>query len=345
MRRRIIKRCLRITVLIILALAVSASQSRREAEGQNSALDSPLLSADDKAQLSETLRLQRALGDQVWPGLGRASIPVILYNERYEFLIGKTDPPPPWAVVESDNFNGEKYYRRDASNPQAFAVQVGDRWASSMSTLEWMNRRSPLKLSRDFHVVAVLHEMFHVYQATQSSERFKQAMRMYAAEARYPSKDAEFAAAWDREGYLLAAALKATDDAGIRRAVRDFLQARDARRARATLSSDLLAYERELEWLEGLAKYIEIRFYELASSRGGDPAYSSYRPGLPYWQTNFVLLERQLARQDGDLRFYLSGMAQARLLDGLSPGWKEKAMRSGVCLEDMLRASVGRNAK
>lgn len=345
MLRRIIKRWLRITVLIILALEGSASQSRREAEGQNSALDSPLLSADDKAQLSETLRLQRALGDQVWPGLGRASIPVILYNGRYEFLIGKADPPPPWAVVESDNFSGEKYYRRDASNPQAFAVQVGDRWAGSMSTLEWMNRKSPLKLSRDFHVVVVLHEMFHVYQATQSSERFKQAMRVYAAEARYPSKDAEFAAAWDREGYLLATALKARDDAGIRRAVRDFLQARDARRARATLSSDLLAYERELEWLEGLAKYAEIRFYELASSYGGDPAYSSYRPGLPYWQTNFVLLERQMARQDGDLRFYLSGMAQARLLDGLSPGWKEKAMRSGVYLEDILRASVGRDAK
>ena len=337
MPRRVVKRRLSITILIILAMEVSASHNRQVAEGQNSALDSPLLSADDKAQLSETLRLQRELGDKVWPGLGRAHIPVILYNERYEFLTGKTDPPAPWAVVDGDNFNGEKYYRRNASNSQAFAVEVGDQWVGSMSTLEWMNRRSPLKLSRDFHVVAVLHEMFHVYQATSSSQRFKQALRVYAAEARYPGKEAEFAAAWDREGHLLATALKATDDAGTRRAVRDFLQTRDARRAQAALSADLLAYERELEWLEGLAKYIEIRFYELAASHRSDPAYSSYRPGLPYWQTNFVLLERQLARQNGDLRFYLSGMAQARLLDGLSPGWKEKAMGSGVYLEDMLR--------
>lgn len=230
MLRKIIKRWLRITVLIILSLEVSASHSRREAERQNSALDLPLLSADNKAQLSEALRLQRALGDQVWPGLGRAAIPIILFNDRYEFLIGKTDPPATWTVVESDNFNGEPYYRRTASNPQAFAVQVGAQWAGSMSALDRMNRKSPLKLSRDFHVV-------------------------------------------------------------------------------------------------------------------GDPAYSSYRPGLPYWQTNFVLLERQLSRRDGDLRFYLSGMAQARLLDGLSPGWKEKAMRSGERLEDMLRASVGRDAK
>lgn len=345
MLRRIIRRRLGIALLIMLALEVSASQGRQQAERQDSALDSPLLSDDDKAELSEVARLQKALGDQVWPGFGRASIPLILYNNRYEFLIGTTDPPAPWAVVESDYFNGEKYYRRNATNPQAFAVHVDDRWAGSMSTLGRMNRKSPLKLSRDFHVVAVLHEMFHAYQSSQSPERFNQARKVYAAEARYPFKEAEFAAAWDREGYLLATALKTTDDAGIRRAVRDFLQVRDARRARAALSADLLAYERELEWLEGLAKYIEIRFYELASSRGGDSAYSSYRPGLPYWQTNFVLLERQLARQGGDLRFYLSGMAQARLLDGLSPGWKEKVMRSGVYLEDILRTSVGRDAK
>jgi hypothetical protein len=344
MLRRIIRRRLGIALLITLAL-VSASQGRQQAQRQNSALDLLLLSDDDKAELSEAVRLQKALGDQVWPGLGRASIPIILYNDRYEFLTGTTDPPAPWAVVEGDNFNGEKYYRRDVTNPQAFAVQVGGRWAGSMSTLGWMNRKSPLKLSRDFHVVALLHEMFHAYQASQSPERFNQAMKVYAAQARYPFKETEFAAAWDREGYLLATALKTTDDAGIRRAVRDFLQVRDARRARAALSADLLAYERELEWLEGLAKYIEIRFYELASSRGGDSAYSSYRPGLPYWQTNFVLLERQLARQGGDLRFYLSGLAQARLLDGLSPGWKAKVMRSGVYLEDILRTSVGRDAK
>ena len=334
-----------IIALIILALKAPASQSGREAERQDFPPDVPLLSTDDKAELSEALRLQTALGDQVWPGLGRASILVILYNDRYEFLIGETSPPEPWEVIEGDNFNGKPYYRRNTSNPQAFAVQVGDRWAGSLITLDGMNRKSPLKLGRDFHVVAILHEMFHAYQAKQALERFKQATKLYAAEALYPSNEAEFAAAWDKEGSLLATALKATDDSTVRRAVQDFLQVRDRRRTQAALSPDLLAYERELEWLEGLAKYIEVRLYELAASHGGDPAYSNYRPGLPYWKWDFVRLEKQLGRQDGDLRFYLSGMAQARLLDGLSPGWKETMMCSGVYLENILRAAVGLEAK
>jgi hypothetical protein len=50
--------------------------------------------------------------------------------------------------------------------------------------------------------------------------------------------------------------------------------------------------------------------------------------------------DQEIAACKGDLRFYASGMAQARLLDTLRPGWKEKVMHSGVFLEDLLRAAV-----
>ncbi len=49
----------------------------------SAAPESPLLSAEDKAILSEVLRLQADLGEDLWPGYGRANIPIILYNERY----------------------------------------------------------------------------------------------------------------------------------------------------------------------------------------------------------------------------------------------------------------------
>ncbi len=165
-------------------------------------------------------------------------------------------------------------------------------------------------------------------------------MGTYSVEAGYPSKDPEFAAGWDREGQLLAAALKAADVVAVRRLAREFLQARATRRAQFRLNSGLLAYERELEWLEGLGQYAEVRFYELAASHREEPAYSKYRPGLPYWQSHLFLLERRLSRQGGDLRFYLSGMAQARILDRLDPAWKKTALRRGVHLEDLLRAEA-----
>ncbi|UCG23997.1 MAG: hypothetical protein JSW55_18005 [Chloroflexota bacterium] len=50
-------------------------------------------------------------------------------------------------------------------------------------------------------------------------------------------------------------------------------------------------------------------------------------------------MKRQ-AGQEGDVRFYYTGMAQASLLDRLSPGWKELGMNDGVWLEDLLRSAV-----
>lgn len=301
--------------------------------------DSPVLTAEDKANLTEVLRVQSDLGEEIWPGFARASIPIILYNERFEFLVGESAPPSPWTVVEGDEFGGKVYHRRPSSDPQAFAVRVGDRWAGSMSSLDYMRRKAPLKIGREAYVSIVLHEMFHAFQAVQSVEHFGRSREAYKAQARYPAKEAEFVAAWDAEGGLLAAALGTTDPAALRGKVREFLQARDARRAQARLAPDLLAFERELEWLEGLAKYVEDQVPDLASGRKDDPRYSSYRP--PFWrQADTYRLTKQLGHQDGDLRFYLSGMAQAKLLDVLSPGWKQKAMQPGVYLEDLLRVAV-----
>jgi hypothetical protein len=339
---------LRICWLVLLAMnacnaSTLAAQARNEAQAQQPALDSPLLSAADKSEVAEALRLQSSLGDQVWPGFGHSRIPMILYNDKYEFLTGAANPPAPWTPVEGDSFQSRPYYRRVAGKPQAFAVRIGTTWAGSMSTLERMNVKVPLKITPDYHIVMILHEMFHAYQAVQSPVRFARARAVYSSEDRYHKLDAAFAAAWNTEGSLLAAGLKANDDPQARLGVRRFLQARDTRRAQASLSQELTAYERELEWLEGLAKYVEIRFYELAASHGSDPSFAGYKPGLPYWRLDLMRLEKAMGQQAGDLRFYLSGMAQARLLDRLNIGWQVRAMRDEVYLEDLLRVAVELN--
>jgi N-carbamoyl-L-amino-acid hydrolase len=56
-------------------------------------------------------------------------------------------------------------------------------------------------------------------------------------------------------------------------------------------------------------------------------------------------LETQLGRQRGDLRFYLSGSAQARLLDWLDPEWKREFPLADLYLEDALRAVLLRQAR
>lgn len=303
--------------------------------------DQPALSAQDKTELDEALKLKAAAGDEIWPGLTGAAIPVILFNARYEFLVGMANPPAPWEAVRDESFQGKPYSRRPADNSQNFAVKVGAVYAGSASTLGLMNTKSPMKLGPDFHAVLVLHEMFHAYQAGQDAARFARALEVYKVEKSYPFQDKDMAAAWVKEGSALARALKApTDDEAVRLAQK-FLEIRDARRGAAHLAPELADYERELEWLEGLAKYAEIRFYELAAKRADQTASIKFNPVLPiFLQWDFVRLEKQMGAQEGDLRFYLSGMAQARLLDRLSPGWKTRAALGKVYLEDILRAAV-----
>ncbi len=316
---------------------VPAVQNSEKAGLQNPAQKNPVLNAADKAELAEALRLKAEFGDQVWPGFSGSVIPIILYNDSHEFLVGEENPANSWEVVKEDNFMGRPYYRRAAKNPQSFAVSIGTRWAGSMGTLDWMNSQSPLKITVDFHIVGLLHEMFHAYQANLVPARFARAMAVYKSESSYPYKDNDFASSWNSEGAALAEALRAKEDAEARSLAQKFLTIREARRQQSAISPDLVAYEVELEWLEGLAEYVQIKFYELAASSASKSASIRYGPGLPFYlQGDFVRLERYLGQQKEDLRFYLSGMAQARLLDRLNPAWKAKAMREKVYLEDLL---------
>jgi hypothetical protein len=329
-----------ITVLAVLTLLSVQAPPAASPGIQGQAQPSGFLSPEDKEELREAIRLRESCGAQVWPGLERAEIPMILFDESSEFLIGLAAPGPAWTAVGGDDFEGHPYFRRPAPKPQAFAVPVDGTWAGSMSTLGRMNRRGPMRFARGFHLALLLHEMFHAFQAIQAPERFARAMKVYAAEAVYPFEEPDFIASWNKEGTLLAAALSAPDEAGACRSARDFLEARRLRRLRFSLGPDLLAFERELEWLEGLGKYAEVRFPEIAATRAGEPAQAALVPADPFKRMDAARLETQIGRQKGDLRFYLTGSAQARLLDRLDPGWKRTFSLAELVLEDALRDVV-----
>jgi len=299
-----------------------------------------ILSPDDRLGLAEVFRLKKDWGDRIWPGFAEAEIPVLLFNDNDDFLVGAEAPPLPWEAIKKDDFAGRTYYRRvHQKRTQAFAVPLGSLWAGSIGTVEFMNSgRLPLKVSLDYWAVITLHEMFHAYQAGQAPERFKGALAVYAREGSYPFQDKPFAAAWNAEGAALAQAIGAPDRAGAERSAGEFVRLRRERRRRAALDPGLVNYERELEWLEGLAKYAEVIFYESAASKGaeeGNPV--RYKPRFFIFQMDLVRLEKTLGGQAGDLRFYLSGMAQARLLDRLKPGWQKTAPMKSFCLEDLLQ--------
>jgi hypothetical protein len=301
----------------------------------------PRLSAEDKSQLYELLRLKETAGSQVWPGFDAAGIPLIQYDERYEYLVLYPDPPAPWTAVKNDTFLDRPYFYRPAGETEAFAVPVGDVWAGSLDTLDSMNRSMekqireripPEKLTPVFiqmmairpphHVVALLHESFHAFQAKTAPGRFAAANGVYAAEEDYPFENKEFPDAWNREGELLAAALRTKDEAERAGLIREFIETRKERRSKAGLAAEFIAFERELEWLEGTAKYVEMKFAEWGASDTDEERAKAYRIVRNRLQMDFYSRLAKLGEQHGDLRFYLSGAAMAMLLDKTSPSWK-----------------------
>ncbi|HRQ38600.1 MAG TPA: hypothetical protein PLD25_11895 [Chloroflexota bacterium] len=280
----------------------------------------------------------------------------------------------PWQQTPDDDFAGQPYYRQTlpatGETPQAFTVIVGDRWAASMTTKEWtaiglrqqiredlpapLAAIAPFRLvnrlllrGSDGYISLLAHESFHAFQGTAVPERLAAAEMAQAAEADYPWADADLQADWQAELDLLAAALAAESVAETAVLTTQFLAQRQLRRQEAGLTNAQIDLERQREWLEGLARYVELEIWRQAAQSDYQPSatladdgdFDAYRGFDTRW-TQEVDQIRRMADDVGDGRFYYTGMAQAVLLDRLLPGWKEMIFADGVFLEDLLATAV-----
>lgn len=290
-------------------------------------------------------------------------MPVIVWNEGYEFLTGYPgEPPADWTIISGDELQGKSYYRRRADNPQNFAVPVGEVWTASIGTKaladEFLIRSfkdlfpSPIKQvfpyrvliqPSETHIGGVLHETFHVYQIKVSPNRLEMAEAAHRLEGQYQSIAEAFETEWKQESALLAKALQAETNTEKSELVKQFLALRDGRRKDHGLSKGLLDYERWLEWEEGVAKYIEVSILKAAYESPDytplpemktDPDFTEYQKFEQRWSQEMIQLRYQTT--SGESRFYMTGMAQAFLLDDLMPDWKEKIFEENLFLEDLL---------
>ena len=321
----------------------------------------------DKVRLAETIHLKDELGELVWPGWGQMDIPVLIWHSKNSFLFGIDQSPPRWEVVSSDQFQGKVYYSNSAIDPENFAMHIGGQWVASMATkketdlfienvfrevipdsLEPFFPYRLLVLNSEIQMSGVLHETFHVYQVMQAPEKFNRTEASFSNSDTYWQVDGDMGDAWQKEMNLLVEAVE-SDTIGATQAVsREFLAAREQRRGAYRLTTDQISFEREVEWLEGLAKYVELGIWEIASKTpnyhpipdmNADPDFKNYSTFKRHWNQEMSQAQRQATKQ-GDVRFYYSGMLQARLLDRLVPDWKTRVMEEGIYLEDLLKEAV-----
>lgn len=357
-----------ILLLCLIAAGIAAISNRGLdlAAASPSKHEDPDLAPLDKARLGEALRLKRDLGEEIWPGWGQAEMPFLVWNQTHSYLIGYPAgqvPPTPWEPISGDHFQGQTYYVRPTEDPQNFAVRVGDRWTASLATksemdaflIEMIAGVVPATLKpivpyrlliqpSEVQLTGVLHESFHVYQARVAPERLAAAEAAHSRGSAYWATDEAMHKAWKSEIDLLEQALKANSDTQALESVRRFLEQRARRRREAGLDASLVDYERQLEWEEGLAKYVELAAWRAAHESpdyapvpelASDPDFKGYRAWERRWSQEIGQMKRQAARE-GEPRFYYTGMTQAMLLDRLLPGWKARALDDSAWLETLL---------
>ncbi|MBN1311359.1 MAG: hypothetical protein JXB30_08055 [Anaerolineae bacterium] len=318
----------------------------------------------DRARIAEAIHLKQTLGDQVWPDWGQTDIPLLVQNAEYAFLYGCPQQPPGWEILGDEEFGGYPVYREAGGNHEAFTeLLIGDVWVGSMST-KWeldafmmsqfremipapINQVVPYRLfilSSEIYIAGLLHETFHAFQAMTARNRFDDAELARQDNERYWAADEAMQDAWSTEINLLIGAVQAKSDDESRDMLGQFLEQRARRRTDANLDSALIEFEHRYEWLEGLAKYVELGIWETAgqtpdyeplSEIEADPDFQGYCTFNQRW-TSEIITMRNMAHDSATTRFYYTGMVQARLLDRHLPSWKERTMQESIWLEDLL---------
>jgi len=344
-----------------------------------------LLTQNEKAYISEAMNLQQKMGNEVLHGWGDLQISVIVYNEKYAFLVGYPNPPAgwmkmpreelrgtEWEVVKNDSFGGASYYRQFLPNPditpEAFTVKVGECWVASMQTKEYaavtfyknlrnelppvLNVIFPYKIfwqflmgSTENYIAGLEHEAFHAFQGTLVPQRL--------AEAESPpfSKDYPWeksANKWNEEINLLMEAFNTESNEAASKLMAQFLAKRSERRIKSNLSDEIIRYEQKREWLEGLAKYAELKIGVMASENQSYKHVNEIEAvsGFKNYKTSVSHFNQQIGDVKGignrpaEARFYYTGMLQAVMLDRLVPEWKKDAFNEGAYLENLLGKAV-----
>ncbi len=375
------------TALCLVGAGISAALNSR-LPAQSPVIDR--LTDADKARLAEASHLRKVLGEAIIPGWSQADIPLILYNEQYVFLTGYPDPPAGWdkvpggphrggvwEQVPADTFQGAPYYRQrmngKGEQPENFTVQIGDRWVTSLMTMDWF-RISTAQMFRegvpapfravfpypmvvglfmgssDQYMTLILHESVHTYQGMRAPGK------LAAAETgtsdltdRYPWTDKKVAAGWQAELDCLRDGVQAQNKDSARVQAIRFLELRKSRRQAANLDAGLVDFERRREWEEGFAKYAELSIYRLAATTPGytpisemrnDRDFHNYSDFSQRWRNEVNQISLASRQNEEGIRFYYSGWAQAVLLDRLYPEWKARLFDEGAWLEDLLAEAV-----
>lgn len=313
------------------------------------------LSAADLARAAEVEQLLTTYAASVWPGWGPQAL--LIRKGAHDYLIAHPSPPEGFDPLQGVQIAGSRVHVSTGHltpAPVATSWPVGGLWSVAVPALDEFQEaidgflgESVVLLDDPSYIRAVIHEAFHAFQLNtfggpdglpRADEAVDEREVLAALEQR-----SDLDGRHGRQGQALARALSADTEAEVRQAARQFLELRASWRAVAPAGTRAL--ERQIEWIEGLARYADTA---LLSSVLADEAARATASGLePYAHAEQV--REEFLRQLGDSasiaggvrdRYFVLGAAQGFVLDELMPGWQARALPGGEALEDLLAEAV-----
>jgi hypothetical protein len=304
----------------------------------------PFLPAD-RVRIAEAERLVHDLGDRLWPGQARTPMPVLLIRDSAEFLVGRNAGGEDFTAT-GDSLLGHRVWTRPRHFPATLVatfpvdgmptIVVGTPERTGLSSTRW--------------VLTLLHEHFHQWQYSQPwyypgvaqlGLSGGDSTGMWMLNYSFPYDSIPVREAVRR----LALTLRAALDPESRSGIEPVMRARDALRAQLS-AADYRYLEFQL-WQEGVARYVEYRAANLASSRkppGNFAVLPDYQPYSAAAADRGRGLLQEL--QETDLQrnrrvsFYPIGAAIALLLDRTGQEWKEAYSRRPFALAALLDSTA-----
>lgn len=317
-------------------------------------LQTPGIADEDWTRIGEVWQLLAAEGPDIWDGWGDELPPLLLESETHDYLVGHRTSPEGFQAVDGLTVRDRQVFTRAGRLVPGIGVQEIDGVLGVallpreklQAMIDELLGPGVVALDDVQYVRWATHEAFHVYQINLMGGELPRFgydgddMEMVAELAGVVG----FETALAKEGRLLLEALLAPTEEAMRAAIGDFFAARAERRA--SLGADAAAFERAIEWTEGLARYSDVRLLQAAGS-GYAPSGDFARLGASYPEADAIWSDAihwlsDLSAVPGTLRdrYYELGAAQAYLLDRLMPGWQARALPGGESLEGLLKAGV-----
>lgn len=333
--------------------------------------------------VKEYRHILETIGPELWPGWQWKTIPLLLYRPRVQdVLLNAPRRPPGFARFTGHTVLADPviYARNDSTvmdidgqntsiTLDSMAVLVvADRYSrmrqqiegtlsqrSDSVTASWLATWGFIQ-SPYGEVQLLLHEAFHVHQHRLAPDKRANEQSV----TRYPLLDPVNNALVALESRILRDAVLAATAAERRAGAEQFLAVRSLRWS--GLDTAAVAYEKGNEFMEGLGRYVELRFLQRGERVTPVPEMFLLSGFTGYRGVLRRLLEREMddlvaiaSFSDnrfgnrfggGPMRFrlYSTGGAQGVLLDDVAPDWKRRIFAPGVHLTDLLAEAIPMSA-